>query len=46
MISGSGLEWLDRALAEAVRAWEFRPAERHQEPVAASIELLVEFELE
>ncbi len=46
LLSGSGLRWLDRAVVEAVRAWEFRPAERHQQAVAVSIELLVEFELE
>ena len=46
LISGSGLDWLDRSLAEAVWAWEFEPAERHEQALAASIELLVEFELE
>jgi TonB family protein len=46
LISSSGLRWLDRAVVEAVRAWEFRPAERHQQAVPVSIELLVEFELE
>ncbi len=46
LLSGSGLRWLDRALVEAVQAWEFRPAERLQQTVPVSIELLVEFELE
>jgi TonB family protein len=46
LISGSGLRWLDRAVVEAVRDWEFRPAERHQQAIPVSIELLVEFELE
>jgi len=46
LLSSSGLRWLDRAVVEAVSAWEFRPAERHQQAVPVSIELLVEFELE
>ncbi len=46
LLSRSGLRWLDRAVVEAVKAWEFRPAERNQQAVAVSIELLVEFELE
>ena len=46
LLSSSGLRWLDRGVVEAVRAWEFRPAEHNQQAVPVSIELLVEFELE
>jgi len=46
LLTGSGLRWLDRAVVQAVRAWEFRPAERLEQAVPVSIELLVEFELE
>jgi TonB family protein len=42
--SGSGLAWLDDAVASAVERWEFRPAERDGEPIAAAVEIVIEFD--
>ena len=45
-LTSSGLEWLDEAVVEAVREWTFRPAERDGEPTAASLEVVVDFDLD
>jgi TonB family protein len=45
-LSSSGLGWLDRAVADAVKGWEFRPAEQDGEPLPVVVELVVEFDLE
>jgi protein TonB len=41
----SGHAVLDRAAADAVRAWRFEPAERLGEPVASHVRLPVQFQL-
>ena len=42
----SGSRDLDRAALGAVRHWRFRPARRNGQPVAASIDIPIDFQLE
>jgi protein TonB len=41
----SGYERLDRAAVEAVRRWRFKPATREGQPVAARVNIPVQFKL-
>ncbi|GAB2502420.1 energy transducer TonB [Pseudoxanthomonas sangjuensis] len=42
----SGSRDLDRAAIEAVRRWRFRPAQRNGQPVAASVDIPITFDLQ
>jgi protein TonB len=46
LVQGSGARELDRAAVEAVRRWRFAPAMRGGQPVAASVQVPITFNLE
>lgn len=45
LVQGSGWRELDRAAADAVRRWRFAPAMRDGQPVAASVQVPITFDL-